>query len=218
MKILTLLGAAVSLCLSTVTMAASDKVEVCHIPPGNSANFHTITVSAKAVDAHMAHGDFEGGCEKYAEVLCDDGDMCTRDAFYAGTQTCETNLPVDCNDGNSCTTDSCDSAIGCVDTAANEGAACTDADSVAGTCSGGTCEPAATGCSPATLGDACDATTPVAPGTSCSGSLGVCVESTGCNDPNIQLPCDLFGYSGCCADGLSCHFNANCPGDTWFGG
>jgi hypothetical protein len=69
MKILTLLGAALLLCLSTVTMAASDKVELCHITPGNSTNFHTITVSAKAADAHMAHGDFEGGCENTAGTL-----------------------------------------------------------------------------------------------------------------------------------------------------
>jgi hypothetical protein len=36
------------------------KVVVCHIPPGNPANFHTIIVGKAAVQAHMAHGDTKG--------------------------------------------------------------------------------------------------------------------------------------------------------------
>lgn len=40
----------------------NDKVKVCHIPPGNPANRHTIMISASAVDAHLAHGDFKGDC------------------------------------------------------------------------------------------------------------------------------------------------------------
>lgn len=39
------------------------KVDVCHIPPGNPANAHTINVSVNAVPAHLAHGDFLGACE-----------------------------------------------------------------------------------------------------------------------------------------------------------
>ncbi len=38
------------------------KVTICHIPPGNPANAHTITVGAPAVDAHLAHGDTLGAC------------------------------------------------------------------------------------------------------------------------------------------------------------
>ena len=34
------------------------KVLICHIPPGNPNNAHTIEVSANAVEAHLAHGDF----------------------------------------------------------------------------------------------------------------------------------------------------------------
>lgn len=40
----------------------SDKVTLCHIPPGNPANAHTITVGAPAVRAHLAHGDYLGRC------------------------------------------------------------------------------------------------------------------------------------------------------------
>ena len=39
-----------------------DKVLICHIPPGNPDNRHTIRVSENAVPAHLAHGDFLGPC------------------------------------------------------------------------------------------------------------------------------------------------------------
>ncbi len=42
------------------------KVDVCHIPPGNPDNAHTITVGEPAVDAHLAHGDFLGHCDAAA--------------------------------------------------------------------------------------------------------------------------------------------------------
>ncbi len=38
------------------------KVSICHIPPGNPDNAHTINISKKAVDAHLAHGDVLGAC------------------------------------------------------------------------------------------------------------------------------------------------------------
>ncbi|HSG98575.1 MAG TPA: hypothetical protein VLB27_00905, partial [candidate division Zixibacteria bacterium] len=37
------------------------KVAICHIPPGNPDNAHTIVVSVRAKDAHLAHGDTLGG-------------------------------------------------------------------------------------------------------------------------------------------------------------
>jgi hypothetical protein len=42
----------------------NDKVTICHIPPGNPDNAHTIRVSDNAVDAHLDHGDTLGKCEK----------------------------------------------------------------------------------------------------------------------------------------------------------
>ena len=42
---------------------AGGKVAVCHIPPGNPANAHTIVVGAAAVKAHLAHGDYLGSCK-----------------------------------------------------------------------------------------------------------------------------------------------------------
>lgn len=40
----------------------SGKVLVCHIPPGNPANAHTICISASGVPAHLAHGCHLGAC------------------------------------------------------------------------------------------------------------------------------------------------------------
>lgn len=40
-----------------------NKVTICHVPPGNPANAHTITVSENALDAHLGHGDYEGPCD-----------------------------------------------------------------------------------------------------------------------------------------------------------
>jgi hypothetical protein len=38
------------------------KTTICHIPPGNPSNARTISVSNKAVAAHLAHGDHTGRC------------------------------------------------------------------------------------------------------------------------------------------------------------
>jgi hypothetical protein len=38
------------------------KVTICHRPPGNPDNAHTLSVGAPAVPAHLAHGDTLGPC------------------------------------------------------------------------------------------------------------------------------------------------------------
>lgn len=40
-----------------------DWVTICHIPPGNPGNAHTITISVNALPAHLAHGDYIGSCQ-----------------------------------------------------------------------------------------------------------------------------------------------------------
>ena len=42
---------------------SGEKVTLCHIPPGNPDNRKTKTVSADAVAAHLAHGDYLGACK-----------------------------------------------------------------------------------------------------------------------------------------------------------
>ena len=104
----------------TPAHAGNDKFEVCHVPPESAANFHTITVSANAVDKHLAHGDFLGACDAFCASLCDDGDACTvSDNALCEVDGCPLQAPVDCDDSDVCTADACDSATGaCVYTAA----------------------------------------------------------------------------------------------------
>lgn len=45
------------------------KVLVCHIPPGNPANAHTICISHNAVQAHLNHGCYVGACNT---EVCDE--------------------------------------------------------------------------------------------------------------------------------------------------
>jgi len=49
------------------------KTEICHRPPGNPGNAHTISVGGGAVAAHLRHGDSEGACDEDEESR-DDGD------------------------------------------------------------------------------------------------------------------------------------------------
>jgi hypothetical protein len=42
--------------------AGIGKITICHIPPGNPANAHTITVGLPALKAHTKHGDTLGAC------------------------------------------------------------------------------------------------------------------------------------------------------------
>jgi hypothetical protein len=58
----------VHVCVVDVTCFAGNsqnqKVEVCHTPPGNSGNSHTICINESAVAAHLAHGCSLGACDE----------------------------------------------------------------------------------------------------------------------------------------------------------
>ena len=41
---------------------SKEKITICHVPPGNAAAQHTITVGAPAWSAHQRHGDRQGAC------------------------------------------------------------------------------------------------------------------------------------------------------------
>src|SRR5689334_4954306 len=63
--------------------ATDSKVTICHIPPGNPANAHTITVDASAIPAHLGHDDTLLACESCVPV----GGVCggANGACCAGT-------------------------------------------------------------------------------------------------------------------------------------
>lgn len=48
---------------------SSAKVCICHIPPGNPSNLHTICVGEAAVPAHLAHGDYLGECQAASSLF-----------------------------------------------------------------------------------------------------------------------------------------------------
>src|SRR3712207_1537572 len=83
MKKMMLLASVVALAAMMLAAAPAfaqvDRVTICHIPPGNPGNAHTITVGEPAVDAHLAHGDRLGACVFDRDVF--DRDVFDRDFF-----------------------------------------------------------------------------------------------------------------------------------------
>lgn len=62
----TLLAGLLAAVLGSVVLAAGQtKVTICHVPPGNPSNAHTITIGEAAVPAHLANhaGDSLGACK-----------------------------------------------------------------------------------------------------------------------------------------------------------
>lgn len=154
---------------SLATAGPAPKLEICHIPPGNPENYHTINVSENALSAHLAHGDLGGACNALCDQICDDGNACTIDH----NDDCETNgclvdpTIVDCSDGSLCTVDSCDPASGC----ANTPVTCSDPD----LCTNSTCSE--------NTGQ-CEDSPKVCPDTyTCSLETGTC-------DPDPEFECE----------------------------
>jgi len=79
------------------------KITICHIPPGDPDNPQTITVSEKAVPAHLAHGDSEGECGGPPPGTCGTGNTCN----FNGELFCEGDtFPA----GDGCNTCACTSS------------------------------------------------------------------------------------------------------------
>jgi hypothetical protein len=66
----TMIALGFALLIGSPALAGSHKAQVCHVPDGNPANAHEISVSARAVDAHLRNheGDTLGPCP--APVAC----------------------------------------------------------------------------------------------------------------------------------------------------
>src|SRR5688572_30324522 len=65
--------------------ADTHKTTICHIPPGNPGNAHTICVGNTAVPAHLDHGDFVGTCVCEVDAGVPDGDAGSTGDPDAGT-------------------------------------------------------------------------------------------------------------------------------------
>jgi hypothetical protein len=110
-------------------VAAAMNTTICHIPPGNPANAHEITVSENAVYAHVMHGDTIGPCGCSGEgaacgatlAPCCAGYKCVADitgtVFSCVAGTSSNPLPL----GNACTnSNQCDSLNPCTPVGTND--------------------------------------------------------------------------------------------------
>lgn len=169
---------------ASAAWAGDAKVQVCHIPPDNPANFHTITISEDALQAHLGHGDLAGACFAHCDTLCSDGNACTIDACDASEQCISTHPPVNCDDSSLCTIDSCNPATGC----ANVPKTCADGNN----CTVDACDP---------LTGACVAPPVVCPtGQSCNPANGQCGATCPCvgGIPDfIEALNGQFGLTAC---------------------
>ena len=49
-----------------------DKVTICHIPPENPDNAHTISIDSSALNTHLSHGDYEDECKPISSTSVKD--------------------------------------------------------------------------------------------------------------------------------------------------
>jgi hypothetical protein len=99
------LTVAAALFLLFAAQNASARTTICHVPPDNPGNAHTITVSDNAVPSHLAHGDCEGACPCQV-ATCGDG---TCDASIG--ESCAS-CSQDCGPCSFCGDASCDASTG----------------------------------------------------------------------------------------------------------
>jgi hypothetical protein len=195
---------------ASAAWAGNAKVQVCHIPPGNPGNFHTITISENALQAHLGHGDLAGACFAHCDTLCSDGNACTIDACDASERCVTTHPPVNCDDGSLCTIDSCNPVNGC----SSVPKTCTDSDN----CTVNSCDPLTGSCVAPPV--ACPA------GQSCNPANGTCQGTSPTYNCGERNPCtpenagetfpadDPMAYVQCGVGGTC--FELHCaPGLIW---
>ena len=202
------------------------KVTVCHIPPGNPMEAHTIQISSSAVSAHLDHGDYLGECNVCAPgstVSCYTGPAGTDGVgtCTAGTQTCAdgsgygactgevTPAPEVCDDGLD---NDCDGIVddGCV---CSPGSMIACYDGPTGTAGVGVCAAGTRTCDAAGSGyGACIGQ--VTPGSEvcgdgldndCDGSVDeTCVCAPGSTAPCYDGPAGTVGVGTCTAGVATC--------------
>ena len=212
------------LCLALTGLATADgpceegpngKVTICHVPPGNPDNAHTISVSPNAANAHLAHGDYCGPCVSATcaddadcgeQEICVDGECvtppeCQTDEDCAGAEIC---VDGECVTPPECQTDEdCPGAETCIDGECvppgecQADADCEDDDA----CTTDVCDPGA-GCLHVPIdscfdGDPCTVD-------SCNPEIGCVYEPLDCEDGD---PCTINE----CADGECITTAIDCP-------
>ena len=169
-----LIAGSVSL-LGSAAMAA--KVSICHVPPGNPGNAHTIDVAQSAVPAHIAHGDTLGACECQVDGDCTDSNLCDADRCDRGK--CQhTQL--------SCPAQACVEDLVCVpETGECVGTPITCED-------GEVCDPAAGGCVPCDFRLSASVSNPSIQCPNSSECVQCCIESANAIHPGFFDSCSTI--------------------------
>src|SRR5262245_1649837 len=102
------------LLLPVLAVAAPKGTEtICHVPPGDAENAHTLVVSAAALPAHLGHGDLLGPCPAACQPnggTCASNAECCSD--YCGAGTCSTPCAANgapCGSDGACCSGHCES-------------------------------------------------------------------------------------------------------------
>jgi hypothetical protein len=210
----TILMAAGVLLLGSAAMAGAPKVNVCHIPPGNPGNAHSISVAPSAVPAHLAHGDHLAGAEVCDGVdndcdgIVDNDPTGVGQACTEGVGACAATGTVVCVDGErECdaepgepTTEVCDGVDNDCDGEVDEGGVCTPIP-----CEGQICSTYQLGCGGHS--DCICATTPEETGV-CVSSIVFCASAVICDSSADCGPNEACQVSSCCGTNICaplCH-------------
>jgi len=186
-------------------------VNVCHIPPGNPGNAHSISVAPSAVPAHLAHGDHLAGAEvcdgldNDCDGVVDDDPEGVGQACTEGVGACAATGTVVCVDGErDCdaepgepTDEVCDGVDNNCDGAVDEGGVC---DPIP--CNGQTCGTYTPGCGGHS--DCICAENPEGTG-ACVSAIVFCASATPCTS---TADC---GFDESCQVGSCCGFNICAP-------
>ncbi|MFO0592975.1 MAG: hypothetical protein U0441_35870 [Polyangiaceae bacterium] len=196
-----------ALCGGKKKAGDNKKITICHVPPGNHAAAHSISIDKSALPAHLAHGDNIGKCQNDDDDD-DDGEGSGSGGSGGGTTT------------STSTTTSTTTAIGGGGAGGSTG---TGTGTSTGTATGGSGGATATG-----TGTATDTGTVTATDTGSGGAGGSTVTWTDSGTTTTWIDTGTGGAGGstitwtdsgttitttsqvCSADGVACGSDAEC--------
>jgi hypothetical protein len=173
--------------------SGSEKVTVCHVPPGNPSNAHTIAIGGGALAAHLAHGDAEGTCAALCRndgTSCGDNGECCNGLCSEGVCTTPCGeVGSTCGSNGQCCSGVCEGGT-CITPCTEDGAACADNDD----CCNGDCHDGTCGASCGSNGNSCET------GDDCCS--GICTDTSKTCASDCTIGGELHGPD--CDEELDC--------------
>ena len=176
--------------------------DTCIVPQGQTLMVCTPGAARDCNDGNVCtidSCDAAGNCihRNQDGITCDDGNACrTNDQCIDGT--CSGASELTCDDNNPCTTDTCDPAVGCVNTPKPVGSTCSDAN-------------------PCTINDSCQNQ---AGALRCVGTTKNCDDNNTCTADFCGASgiCQYTNLTGSCSDGNACTSGDSCQNGVCVGG